>query len=257
MKQQITSTNRKYMILHGLLVGTIATLLSTILTLGHTNVALTLLLTFIFMVGNINHGIAYPQSKKDLIHNIKSSVIGPYLSWKKLEELYKNPGNNTYIAEMNGVKIGKISDTDYKAIKLEVLRDYTVYFKQLFNLLKVVMNAANNLIIAIPVIAFWSILAFIYLDPSILSEIIPEIQKGPSAIQHLIDTFFTLFLTAWAATLMVQTVFFGKVQGFINCFEASVANRLRLHFNVIPEESITLYMIDTQLELVDIPSTIQ
>jgi hypothetical protein len=122
--------------------------------------------------------------------------------------------------KFNGVQIGKIKDSDYAAICLDILHDVHIYIRQAANIGGIMGRWCIKILFTIPVVFFWIIIGIVVFSPDRFTILIPEVRK---TIAHgmgwpLFNFFMELlfFVTAWVI------IFFGRERtGFVNYFSES------------------------------------
>jgi len=168
------------------------------------------------------------------IANMRSLYLG------SLTQREVSKDNIVWDIELNGVKVGTITDSDYAAIRRDIFRDKRVYVALLVEFGKAVFAAFNSLLYAIPAIVFWfAVLAEICIPGSIASVISSLRNATPSEIRNgLVGTANMIEITVLFYTMLALA--FGKRFGFRNSFDSEMARRLRARCLVAADGDVSL-----------------
>jgi hypothetical protein len=145
--------------------------------------------------------------------------------------------------EMNGVKVGTITDSDYAALRLRVFTDARNYVAQIGNCGKIVIRAIDYAYLGIPIGAFWIGVMLAVFSPTDFSAIVSWLQKSgtdPVAITAAVKVgaqlFGVLLLVIVGAHWMLGLSRFG----FVNRFSEATARAVRVRCGVAAEGELTL-----------------
>jgi len=143
--------------------------------------------------------------------------------------------------ELNDVKVGTITDSEYAAIRLKVFSDVNNYVAQLCNFGKFALMALDKSFLAIPLMLFWAGVAFAVISPDALITFISDFQKAEPAAK--------IFAAKGMVQAMCQTMLFAMVllaalgynrSGFVNKFAEATYRIVRKRCNVAAEGNMTL-----------------
>lgn len=133
---------------------------------------------------------------------------------------------------LNGITIGSLSDADYAAMQQDALRDGRNALAQLLNIGRVLFTVVDRLIVVVPVLVFWGVLAFAAFAPYSPAEMLLEFQQVDAAtIKRTLGQLLQIGATLVLMTMMMMPVL-GFRFGFKNCYSAAVDQMLRYHFKM-------------------------
>lgn len=131
---------------------------------------------------------------------------------------------------LNGITIGSLSDAEYAAMQQEALHDGRNALAQLLNIGRVLFTVVDRLIVVVPVLVFWGVLAFAAFAPYSPAEMLLEFQQADAAtIKRTLGQLLQIGATLVLVTMMMMPVL-GFRFGFKNCYSAAVDQMLRYHF---------------------------
>lgn len=209
---------------------------------GEASPFLSLILSSYLFFGKMTYAPGELLCFDDVKAALFASFAWPYLAWKKLDHDLQPPSSGTYDAYVNDVFVGSVSRSDYLNIQRQVLRDYRLYFAQVFNLGRVIIKALDTFIMGIPVLAFWGMFALAYFAPENYESILSSLQQGPDAIRALANGYMTILLEVVFFFLFFTAVIRGYVPGFSNVFAVAANRHLRRLLRVAAEGDVTLHL---------------
>ncbi|MGT2460233.1 hypothetical protein ACU4GI_46975 (plasmid) [Cupriavidus basilensis] len=144
---------------------------------------------------------------------------------------------------INGVSVGLVSDTQYAAMQQHAYRDGRNALAQVANIGRVALAIAGNLVIVVPLLAFWAAVALAILAPESFASAALQVRIGESgAVATAVGPLLRATFGIAIATLF-GIALFGHRFGFKNCFAAAVGRMLRRHCNTPAEGDIRLERI--------------
>jgi len=162
------------------------------------------------------------------------------LTFYERKQLNKRVVENrvTWDVVVNDVVVGKITDADYAAIRLEVFATPSLYLAQVVNVLKVLFRSIGVCLRQLPSLAFWIVAALALLAPSTLVELCGEIQQmGPAEIAEA-----TRRLVAIAVPFILGSLWVCGLShlGFVDQFAEETAKGVRKRCGVAAEGTVRL-----------------
>lgn len=157
---------------------------------------------------------------------------------------------------MNGVDVGKVSDSQYAAMQRIVFHDRRIALAQFFNLGHMALVVVEKLFVAVPLLVFWAAVALAIFSPESYTDMAREFQKAESAV----ITSAALSLLQLSLTVMFIAVggmvIMGYRFGFRNHYSEAVNRLLRQHCNTPADGAVDLWRVarDATTDLLD-PAT--
>lgn len=143
--------------------------------------------------------------------------------------------------EINDVKVGTITDSDYAAVRLKVFSDIHNYVAQLGNLGRMAMRVLDYCYLGIPLGVFWVMVALAVFSPDSFTAIISELQKsGPAAISSGLKVGAQFIGVLMVAVVGFHFMFEFSRFGFVNRFSEATARIVRRRCGVAAEGNMTL-----------------
>ncbi len=143
--------------------------------------------------------------------------------------------------ELNGVNVGKISDSDYAAIRQQVFADGGLYAAQLLNCGRVLIRVFDSMLMTVPVLAFWGLLAVAIVAPEICTEALNELRTvTPASLAKFATFVFTFMMTLGLLTAGMSAALTGARFGFVNRFSEATAGMLRRRLRVPADGDVVL-----------------
>ncbi|MFM0265629.1 hypothetical protein [Paraburkholderia sediminicola] len=197
-------------------------------------------------VGAGRKGAGWPTSVEQALRRFCSGAVWPRTAWTEyltsVESAREDIVHDVYI---NGIKIGVLSDLEWASIRAVALRDTSVHVKQVRNLLRVALRVVDSFYLAVPVGAFWILLAVAALYPELLSNLATAIGKEPLKAAHLAAcTLFGLFIPLGVVFGLINAAL-GVKFGFANQYKKQRAALLRAHFGV-PGDAEPFTLVERQ-----------
>lgn len=151
-------------------------------------------------------------------------------------------GGVLWDVELNGVKVGSVSDADYAAICLQAASDWRNYMAQILNIGRVVMSMFESLIVGVPVMVFWSAILAAIFAPDALATCLAELRSATPAQLAAAAGVAARVLAIGGALLTagVATGLLGTRCGFMNCFGEAAASMLRRKVGAAAEGHVVL-----------------
>lgn len=161
--------------------------------------------------------------------------------------------------ELNGVNVGKISDSDYAAIRQQVFGDGRLYVAQLLNCGRVLMRVFDSMLMTVPVLAFWGLLAVAIVSPETCTEALNELRTAtPASVAKFAAFVFTFMMTLGLLSAGLSAALTGARFGFVNRFGEATAGILRRRLRVAAEGDIVLVRwVDGVLHINDERATLK
>lgn len=143
--------------------------------------------------------------------------------------------------EINQVKVGAISDSDYALIRHGVFSDVRVYVAQGFNLLRVALNSFDYCYRAIPLGLFWIGVALAVFAPETISSVLAALQHAtPNDMRHAVGTAGSMLAIMMMLSVGFHWMFGLSRFGFINRFDEAVGTAIRQRLGVAAEGGVVL-----------------
>ena len=150
-------------------------------------------------------------------------------------------GMGPWLVQMNDVEVGRVEDADYAQMRLDVANDPRVYFAQLGNVIRGAFNVLSSGYTAVPIFAFWVLLALAVVSPTTLVDwLATERALSPSELAASITTGATLLATSLLLTVVFCQVLGLSSFGFTNCFNAAVGRLVRQRLGVMAAGNLVL-----------------
>lgn len=152
----------------------------------------------------------------------------------------KDDHSITWDVQADGVKVGAITDGDFATIRIEMMNDWRVYVAQGLNLVNGMFGVVKALVVAVPIVAFWLVLAAIIIDPEAMVNLSRQIQGAtPEQIVAGLQN------AAWAAAVFVLLIgstatIFGDYFGFKNQFSERTQDLVRWKIGITKVGSLGL-----------------
>lgn len=142
--------------------------------------------------------------------------------------------------EVNGVKVGQVSDLDYAAFRVKIFRDPQTYVAQLLQVANAVYRAINSLLYGIPPLVFWVVVISEVIAPGTFNSVLSAFQKASPAEIHNALVSGVGPLEMIILLYVVISASLGSRFGFINCFVAETAYELRKYCGVAAEGNVRM-----------------
>ena len=141
---------------------------------------------------------------------------------------------------INDVQVGSVTDAQYAAMQRHAARDGRNAVAQFFNIAKMALVVADKLLVAVPLMCFWTAIGLAAFSPESFMEIARELQNaGPAAITSAVRSFMQEGAMVLAITVMMM-VAMGFRFGFKNFYATAVNRMLRQHRNTPAEGDVRL-----------------
>lgn len=152
-----------------------------------------------------------------------------------------------YRVYTDDIAMGTISDAEYNEFKLSEMRNPRNYLAQFLNVLDMAVNAFCEILVGIPTIFFFIMIALVYIDPAIYTKIIAMITT-PEGIKKYINEYlvFTLTIINFSVAAFVVFSMMSKRNGFVNMFDFAVGERIKTHLKITDNSQVKLepYLFD-------------
>lgn len=150
----------------------------------------------------------------------------------KLETFAAGTGKTNWICEVNGKKIGDISDAELARIELAGFNDRRTFIVQLLNLLKAFAISVGCFALIVPAVVFWFVIAGAVLYPADVIALVNEFQKaGPSGMSATVSYFKPFAVLLYF--MLVSALFIAGIRfGYLNVYEKELSAALRQRFKV-------------------------
>lgn len=156
--------------------------------------------------------------------------------------------------ESNAVVVGYIKDAEYAALRKAVFLSPRTYIAQLFNLLSMLSRLLNQVLYDIPVMVFWLVISWVFLDPvSLLSVAKTLATVSPGQLHAGAVSVLTMLMPMMLLLYLGLSLMLGRTFGFINHFSRECNYRLRHALGVAYDisQSRLLRWHDTVLSVPD------
>lgn len=154
----------------------------------------------------------------------------------------------SWVAQLNGITVGKLSDSDYAAIQRAAFWDQRNLVAQIANLVRIALVAVDKLIVVVPVAFFWGALALALFSPGTYVTAWSELQHYNGAeISTIVKVFAQIGLTGSLLVIGVL-VAMGQKFGFRNCYAEAVNLKLRQHFKTPAEGDVHLIRVSAKFD---------
>lgn len=145
---------------------------------------------------------------------------------------------------LNGVRIGNVSDAEYAAMQRHVLHDPRNAVAQICNLGRMASVVFDKIIVLVPQLFFWGIVAAAVFAPDSCTEVIRELQKADAAaITAMARTALHLGVSG-ALAGVVFMVAMGFRFGYRNRYSEAIGRMVRLHCGASAEGDIQVWRLD-------------
>lgn len=146
---------------------------------------------------------------------------------------------------VNGVEVGKVSDSQYAALQRMAFCDGRLALAQFFNLGRMALVVVEKLLIAVPLLVFWAAVALAIFSPESYTETVREFQKAdPAAITSAARSLLQLTLTVMFLAVGGM-VMMGYRFGFRNHYSEAVNRMLRQQCNTPADGDVHLWRMAT------------
>lgn len=149
-----------------------------------------------------------------------------------------------WIASMNGVKIGTITDTQYAMMRRFALGDGQLLVAQVLNLMTVVLTLTKAVLLGLPLAAFWLVVAVALLEPSLLVQSIETLRSAePSSVVAGLRGTLPI-LAGFGILAFGVAIAAGRRFGFRNHYAEAISNMIRRQCNTPTMGSVDLVKMD-------------
>jgi hypothetical protein len=146
---------------------------------------------------------------------------------------------------MNGVKVGKVSDSQYAAMQRMAFRDGRLALTQFLNLGRIALVIVEKLLVAVPLLVFWAAVALAIFSPESYTDMVREFQKaGLTAITSAARSLLQLALSVMFLVVGGMAMM-GYRFGFKNHYSEAVNRMLRQHCNTPADGDVQLWRMAT------------
>ncbi|MCW3587414.1 hypothetical protein [Burkholderia cenocepacia] len=160
---------------------------------------------------------------------------------ERAERPATDTANVVWDVYMNEVHVGTIADDRIATIEDEVANDWRNAIAQAVNVLRVPLKIVDQLIGAIPAIAFWLILACAILAPESLTQAFTEIAHSPpQEIKRAVAIAMQVFFTAGLFALCVNWMIASPNYGLRNVYRERLDIVLRRELQIASTGRLTL-----------------
>jgi hypothetical protein len=150
-------------------------------------------------------------------------------------------GMVSWRVQMNDVEVGRLEDTAYAQMRLDVANDPRVYLAQLGNVVRGAFTVLSSGYTAVPIFAFWALLALAVVSPATLLDWLATARaQSASELATSITASATLLATSLLMMVAVCQLLGLSSFGFTNCFDAAVGRLVRQRLGVMAEGKLVL-----------------
>lgn len=152
--------------------------------------------------------------------------------------------HSTWVATINGVKVGSLSDAQYATIQQNAFNNERIALSQCANLGRVAVIFLGRLFSGLPIFLFWFAVIYFYcLSPGSVDDLVKAVQTfSITDISGVISSAVSVTTCALLISYMI-TIFWGGSVGFINKYNEEINKMLRVHFNTPAEGNIKLHLM--------------
>ncbi|KVP97027.1 hypothetical protein WJ97_14505 [Burkholderia ubonensis] len=210
----------------------------------NVTVAVIVALAFTLLFGPTNNTVA------GLVFVVLTTVIGSVALQvasnrydARLTQRMEAKDSPTWDVQLNGVKVGRITDAEYAGMQQRAFRDGRNALAQLLNLGRMALVAVDKLVVAVPVVFFWGAVALVLFAPESYTEVIREFQKADAAATaKAIAAFVQVGITVAVMAVGLMAAM-GYRFGFRDYYGEAVNRMLRQHFNTPAEGDVHLFRV--------------
>ena len=149
-----------------------------------------------------------------------------------------------WVASMNGVKIGTITDTQYAMMWRFAFGDGQLLVAQVLNRMKVALILAKAILLGVPLAVFWLVVAVAVLEPGLLRQAIETWRSAePAALVQGLRGALPLVASIGVLAFGVA-IATGQRFGFRNHYAEAIGNMIRRQCNTPTIGSIDLVKMD-------------
>lgn len=149
-----------------------------------------------------------------------------------------------WIASMNGVKIGTITDTQYAMMRRFAFGDGQLLVAQVLNMMAVALILAKAVLFGVPLAVFWLVVAVAVLEPGLLGQAIETWRSAePAALVQGLRGAIPLVASVGVLAFGVA-ISAGHRFGFRNHYAEAIGNMIRRQCNTPAMGSIDLVKSD-------------
>jgi hypothetical protein len=158
-----------------------------------------------------------------------------------LQARANTPNSVEWDVELNGVKVGTVSDADYAAIRLQVFGDIWLYLAQVANVGRILLRIADSMITSIPIVAFWAMLGLGVFAPDQCAIALADLRSvTPAEIALFAHFVFGSMMVVGLLATAINVALLGANFGFVNQFSEAIALKLRHKLGVAAEGHLKL-----------------
>ncbi|MGC0155260.1 hypothetical protein ACPRNU_22600 [Chromobacterium vaccinii] len=129
--------------------------------------------------------------------------------------------------ESNAVVVGYITDAKYAALRHAVFLSPHIYIAQLFNLLSMLSRLLNQFLYEIPIMVFWLVIGWVFLDPASLLLATKALgTMTPSQLHSGAVSILTMLMPMMILLYLCLSLMLGRTFGFVNHFSRECNYRL-------------------------------
>lgn len=160
-----------------------------------------------------------------------TTFLGFYLLGRhdaRLLDRMKADGPDSWYVIVNGVGVGSVSDAQYAAFQRHAFGSGACLLEQVSILAIAVMRMAGRLAVAIPLMAFWLAVAFLYAAPEVIQEFANAWHaNGSKALADAWAVFMPLTILLLSVYALALLAFFPHRLGVRNAYTDAVARLIR------------------------------
>lgn len=150
-------------------------------------------------------------------------------------------GGPQWDVELNGVKVGEVSDANYAAIRLAVFGDMRLYVAQCRNGVRVMARAFDAVLMLVPTLTVWGLLAVAMFAPEWAAQALHTLQASSAAeLGSMARRLAGALLVLGAMSAVLTMIVTGARYGFVNRFAEATGLALRRQLGVAAEGEIRL-----------------
>jgi hypothetical protein len=146
-----------------------------------------------------------------------------------------------WTVELNGVKVGEVSDAEYAGIRLAVFTDMRLYTAQFRNSIGVLARGLDAVLMLVPTLTVWGLLVVAMFAPESAMQALRALQAATAAeLGTMARRLAAALLVMGGITALFNTLVTGARYGFVNRFAEATGECLRRQLGVAARGEIRL-----------------
>lgn len=204
------------------------------------------ILTLWYIVGQVHNSGVFKavdciqtrgvQIVADYLQMVKETITWPNFALQDKEKRAATAGEPIYDVYVNSVAVGRISDSEWAKIHLQVFRDKGLLLLQITNIMWASLRTISSFAAIIPGYVFWMMVLCALYSPETFTQVWAELQHpwAAPALSHFVNSFIHLGILIFIV-YMITGIILGYHFGFINYY-AKRRGRLLRELCKVPAE---------------------